>query len=135
MINKHRISKVVFLILFILTSSCYSAIAQNKCIERFKVGNFKQTNASIKNVIVRGKKKQIEYFNEGDSHFISKIKWISNNYYSLKVKKCINCDNPKIPIKHIIYVKIIECLDNQIRCEVEFRENEFFEVFYQKIDD
>lgn len=104
------------------------------CLQNIRVGTFITNQNNSESTIVRTKKKQIEYFNNGKSKVVSKLTWTDEENYTLTIVKCINC--PDIPVCQkgsVLKVRIIECEGDRFKCKIQLTSEMSLVVVYKMV--
>ncbi|ASS48072.1 MAG: hypothetical protein A3D31_00715 [Candidatus Fluviicola riflensis] len=130
---KDRIS----LLLLFCSCSFIKTIAQTNsedCVKNLKIGEFRYVGEFGPNSILRDKKKQIERLSNGVSLVVSKVKWLNDFEYELKVKKLMNCPKTTSVKKgDIMRVKITECSSTSYKCTIQYSNLTVADIEYQII--
>ena len=104
-----KLNLITLALLFFINLT-YGQDAQ--CLEKMKIGKFKYEGKLDGTVIVRTKKKHIEYSNGGKSKLILKVEWKNDSTYVLTHKKSIK-DPGCLEKGGQIKVEIISCEGNK----------------------
>jgi len=100
--------RLVVLWLLIFQTKSFCAQSTDNFL-KMRTGRFKYANKLEGTTIVRTKKKQVEYSNNGNSKLILRVKWLNDSTYTLTHKKSVNKD-PGCLVKGVeILVQIKEC--------------------------
>ncbi len=85
----------------------------NECSNVFKTGTFVYEDLTLEAVIIRTKKKQKEFWNNGASYIVMKVKWLNDSHYVLTVQKIVNAPGC-LEKGDKIWTKIESCEGNKV---------------------
>lgn len=95
------------------------SISQTKnCLDNIKTGTFYYDSHGKKVIVKRTKRKQIEYYNNGNSKIVNRIEWVSDTEYILtfvKEKNSPGCLKKGDRMK----ITILECNENTYKAKIE----------------
>jgi hypothetical protein len=133
----HRKIATMIKLFLLLIFSPYAAVSQVlDCGNVHHEGKFELVNSDIDDIIIRTKRKQVELINGGTSMVISKVKWLSSDTYSLKLKKLINCPASTTLRKNsTIEVQITGCTSESYSCVFRYEGLGEIVAEYVKVDE